>query len=112
MIIVRWCIPDMSPKLRDKIRREAYITNEIIIQHEAQRACMSPMTATDDEAEPHIITAKRVSEVDAAAGGSNHTNRWNRVLGNSLSAFDFDLEVHGSPMVPAAAPPRTGPVEL
>lgn len=38
MILVRWGIPDMSSKLRDKIRREAYITNEIIIKQEATRA--------------------------------------------------------------------------
>lgn len=38
MLLVRWAIPDMSGKLRDKIRREAYITNEIIIRQEAERA--------------------------------------------------------------------------
>jgi hypothetical protein len=38
MIVVRWCIPDMSSLLRDQIRREAYITNEIIIQQETMRA--------------------------------------------------------------------------
>lgn len=38
MIWVRWAIPDMSAELRDKIRREAYITNEIIIKQEAERA--------------------------------------------------------------------------
>lgn len=38
MILVRWGIPDMSTKLRDQIRREAYITNEIIIKQEARRA--------------------------------------------------------------------------
>lgn len=38
MIWVRWAIPDMSSELRDKIRREAYITNEIIIKQEAERA--------------------------------------------------------------------------
>jgi hypothetical protein len=38
MIVVRWCIPDMSSRLHDQIRREAYITNEIIIQQEAMRA--------------------------------------------------------------------------
>lgn len=41
MIWVRWAIPDMSPELRDKIRREAYITNEIIIKQEAERALKS-----------------------------------------------------------------------
>lgn len=38
MILVRWGIPDMSGDLHDKIRREAYITNEIIIEQEAKRA--------------------------------------------------------------------------
>lgn len=38
MILVRWCIPDMSVELRDQIRREVYITNEIIIEQEARRA--------------------------------------------------------------------------
>lgn len=41
MIWVRWAIPDMSQELRDKIRREAYITNEIIIKQEAERALKS-----------------------------------------------------------------------
>lgn len=40
MILVRWAIPDMSGELRDKIRREAYITNEIIIAQEAKRSQM------------------------------------------------------------------------
>lgn len=38
MIIVKWCIPDVPAELRDEIRREAYITNEIIIQQEGYRA--------------------------------------------------------------------------
>lgn len=38
MIFVRWAIPDMSNDLRDQIRRETYITNEIIIKQEAIRA--------------------------------------------------------------------------
>lgn len=41
MIWVRWAIPDMSQELRDKIRREVYITNEIIIKQEADRASKS-----------------------------------------------------------------------
>ncbi|KAK7864472.1 hypothetical protein R5R35_011703 [Gryllus longicercus] len=46
MILVRWGIPDMAGELRDRIRREAYITNEIIIKQEAMRALgLSP---TDD----------------------------------------------------------------
>ncbi|XP_066991170.2 anoctamin-1 [Anabrus simplex] len=38
MILVRWGIPDMAGELHDQIRREAYITNEIIIKQEAMRA--------------------------------------------------------------------------
>lgn len=38
MIAIKWGIPDMSSNLRNKIRREAYLTNEIIIKHEQLRA--------------------------------------------------------------------------
>ncbi|XP_017877213.1 anoctamin-1 isoform X2 [Ceratina calcarata] len=85
MILVHWCIPDMNPKLRDKIRREAYITNEIIIQREALRAFER---STDDEMHRHIVTL------------NENANRWNRVMRSSLSNTDFDLEVHGSPVSP------------
>lgn len=40
MILVRWGIPDLPGDLRDRIRREAYLTNEIIIKQEAIRAQM------------------------------------------------------------------------
>lgn len=38
IIIVKWGIPDVPGELRDRIRREAYITNEIIIKQETLRA--------------------------------------------------------------------------
>lgn len=38
MTIVEWTIPDISRKLNDRIKREAYRTNEIIIKHEMNRA--------------------------------------------------------------------------
>lgn len=38
MTTVQWCIPDMSRQLRDEIRREAYLTNEMIIKQEMIRA--------------------------------------------------------------------------
>ncbi|XP_043249984.1 anoctamin-1-like isoform X2 [Colletes gigas] len=88
MILVRWCIPDMNPQLRDKIRREAYITNEIIIQQEASRAC------------------GRSTDLN------ENTNRWNRVMRNSLSNSEFDLEIHGSPVSPANTRSRVGPAAL
>lgn len=38
MIVVHWCIPNISSRLHDQIRQEAYITNEIIINQETLRA--------------------------------------------------------------------------
>ncbi|XP_072392472.1 anoctamin-2-like isoform X1 [Diabrotica undecimpunctata] len=38
MTAVQWMIPDISRKLNDRIKREAYRTNEIIIHNETQRA--------------------------------------------------------------------------
>ncbi|XP_015115745.1 anoctamin-4 isoform X1 [Diachasma alloeum] len=97
MILVRWCIPDMSPELRDRVRREAYITNEIIIQREALRACERGVD------EPEAVQRRTYINENA--------DRLNRVLRDSLSMSDFDLEVHGSPATPEA-PPRTGPAAL
>ncbi|XP_020292978.1 anoctamin-1 isoform X1 [Pseudomyrmex gracilis] len=101
MIFVQWCIPDMSPKLRDKIRREAYITNEIIIHQEALRACERPQV---DSVEP------RVTQTYVVANESS--GRWNRVMRNSLSTSEFDLEVHGSPVSPADTAPRISPAAV
>ncbi|CAH1155880.1 unnamed protein product [Phaedon cochleariae] len=38
MTAVEWLIPDISRKLNDRMKREAYRTNEIIIKHETERA--------------------------------------------------------------------------
>ena len=35
---LRWIIPDVPRKLQDQIRRENYLTNEIIIKQEMMRA--------------------------------------------------------------------------
>ncbi|CAL7952011.1 unnamed protein product [Xylocopa violacea] len=98
MILVRWCIPDMNPKLRDKIRREAYITNEIIIHQEALRAC--ERSADDSNTNQHFIAL------------NENTNRWNRVMRSSLSNSEFDLEIHGSPVSPANTNVPVGPAAL
>nr|CAD7414625.1 unnamed protein product [Timema poppensis] len=49
MMAVEWLIPDMSHKLRDEIRREAYLTSELIIKQETLRARgMSPHPDSGD----------------------------------------------------------------
>lgn len=37
-LVVDWTIPDISRKLKDQIKREAYLTNDIIMKEEATRA--------------------------------------------------------------------------
>ncbi|XP_075213480.1 anoctamin-1-like isoform X2 [Lycorma delicatula] len=41
MIAVQWCIPDVPSRLRDQIKHEALLTNELIIRQEARRAKLS-----------------------------------------------------------------------
>lgn len=72
MILVRWLIPDVSGELRDQIRREAYITNEIIIKQEALRASRA-------------VSARSYIKSDSA---------WNRLLSNNLSGSQLDLFIH------------------
>lgn len=36
-MLVAWAIPDVPRKLSDRIKREEYLTREIIIDHELQR---------------------------------------------------------------------------
>ena len=72
MILVRWLIPDVSGELRDQIRREAYITNEIIIKQEAIRASQNAPARS-------FIKSK---------------STWNRLLENNLSGSQLDLFIH------------------
>ena len=37
-MVVEWIIPDVPYKLKERIRREAYVTNEIIVNTELMRA--------------------------------------------------------------------------
>lgn len=41
VIAIRWCIPDVPAKLKEKIQRERYVTNEIIIAQETKQATMN-----------------------------------------------------------------------
>lgn len=72
MLLVRWLIPDVSGDLRDQIRREAYITNEIIIKQEALRA----------------------SEVVSAKSYIKSNTAWNNLLSNKLTGSQLDLFIH------------------
>lgn len=88
MILVKWCIPDMSTKLRYTIRREAYITNEIIIHQESRR-----IHASQDD------RISRLEPQDTTLLPGN-VNSWDRVRRDSLSNSEFDLEIHGNSVSP------------
>lgn len=72
MLLVRWLIPDISAELRDQIRREAYITNEIIIKQEAKRA----------------------ADVTSARSYIKSQTAWNKLLANNLTGSQLDLFIH------------------
>lgn len=74
MLLVRWLIPDVSSELRDQIRREAYITNEIIIKQEAKRA----------------------ADVSSAKSARTYINQshWDKLLDNDLTGSQLDLFIH------------------
>ncbi|CAH1722389.1 unnamed protein product [Chironomus riparius] len=72
MLLVRWLIPDVSAELRDQIRREAYITNEIIIKKEAEIASARSRTRN------YIQSA----------------SKWDRLLANDFTGSQLDLFIH------------------
>lgn len=85
MIFVRWCIPDMPHELRDQIRREAYITNEIIIKQETMRARSEANKAIKDE-----------------DGDSEHLMKMERLMHQNLTQSQLDLLMHGDNSNPVA----------
>lgn len=76
MIIVRWVIPDTPRELRDQIRREAYLTNEIIIKQEATRAVGLRRTLSMREPRASLV-------------------RMETLLNTHLSGSELDLVMHG-----------------
>lgn len=64
VLFVQWCVPDMPSRLRDQIRREAYLTNEIIIAEEARRA--RDNSSMFDSVEDFKKVIDRVNELHAA----------------------------------------------
>ncbi|XP_072935586.1 anoctamin-1 isoform X3 [Epargyreus clarus] len=77
MIIVRWAIPDMSGELRDRIRREAYVINTVIMEETRARSLAerSPRPPRRDEGEPT-------------------ESNWDHIA--AMSGSDFDLAAHGA----------------
>lgn len=110
MILVRWCIPDMSVELRDQIRREVYITNEIIIDQEAQRARFGKSYTTSffmflmkylfflERAKRFSVVQDIVDhDVDAASIDEPNAKfiKIEKLLTANLSEIEMDSIIHG-----------------
>jgi anoctamin-1 len=80
MILVRWCIPDMSVTLKDTIRREVYVTNEIIIQQETMRARLG-------QGSQHTLPRSTGHEKTAALA------KWQEIWNENLSGSQLDLKI-------------------
>ncbi len=71
---VSYIIPDMPRKLREHVRREAYLTNEIIIKTELEIARGNKSVLTDDQMRSirqrtrgnllHMLSMRKKEEVD------------------------------------------------
>ncbi|GLV37940.1 subdued [Carabus blaptoides fortunei] len=96
MIVVRWCIPDIPCELRDRIRKEAYVTNEIIIKQETMRAqsslCCDNAGTGLTESVPKINESRKINIVDCPTT----QEQWDRLVNKSLSGSEFDLIVHSN----------------
>ncbi|ALC47465.1 CG16718 [Drosophila busckii] len=92
MIFVRWCIPDMSVELRDQIKREVYITNEIIIEQEAKRARFARIRRSQSMAHNHSQ-----QDLDAASVDEPNTKfiKIEKLLNANLSQIEMDSVIHG-----------------
>lgn len=120
MIWVRWAIPDMSGSLRDKIRREAYITNEIIIKQEAERARLALNGMNGYKLSniliyffnPFNIVASFLFCLERLSSESpespTDTLRIEQLMANNLSSSQLDLVMHGdgNPFAPGHVKPR------
>ncbi|XP_047493990.1 anoctamin-1-like isoform X1 [Penaeus chinensis] len=52
ILFIKWIIPDMPYRLQEQIRREAYVTNELIVEQELRRAREANTTASSSPRSP------------------------------------------------------------
>ncbi|XP_037729760.1 anoctamin-1 isoform X3 [Drosophila subpulchrella] len=92
MILVRWCIPDMSVELRDQIRREIYVTNEIIIDQEAHRARFERAKRSSS-----VLQTPVDPDMDAASIQEPNAKFINieKLLTENLTQVEMDAIIHG-----------------
>ncbi|KAA0198662.1 hypothetical protein HAZT_HAZT005546, partial [Hyalella azteca] len=68
ILLVKWLIPDMPFRLKEQIRREAYMTNELIVEQElqmAREAATLAQTPQDGDSNKHMQRLQRQSSAPA-----------------------------------------------
>ena len=58
---IKWLVPSVSRDLRDRMRREAYVTNEIIIQTELLKAQGKLNVMNNVEESPNELETEETS---------------------------------------------------
>jgi len=74
-MLLRWLIPDIPKKLEDQIRRESYLTNEIIIKQEMLRA--RGISAGGDSTAWNPIAGEKELELVRCGSNANSLRRRN-----------------------------------
>ncbi|XP_075226134.1 anoctamin-1-like isoform X3 [Lycorma delicatula] len=72
VLMVHWLIPDTSSKLRDKIRRETYFTNKIIIAEETKHAIINLTEKQKSLVEQMKKTVKKKDDDDDGSVSRSH----------------------------------------
>lgn len=90
----------MSSSLRDRIRREAYITNEIVIKQEA--------ALTKIRSRPSSMRGSSLTEPIA------EIENIDQLMSDNLSRSQLDLAIHGpdDPIMPGHCKPRDNLTKL
>ena len=64
---IKWIVPSVSRDLRERIRREAYVTNEIIIRTELLKA-QGKLNLSCDEEKDTLVLESQTSDMPLLQG--------------------------------------------
>ena len=73
---IKWLVPSVSRDLRDRMRREAYVTNEIIIQTELLKAQGKLNVMNNVEENPNEPETEETSFLQDDNKCDNYVTQW------------------------------------
>ena len=81
---IKWLVPSVSRDLRDRMRREAYVTNEIIIRTELLKAQGKLNVMNNVEENPNELETEDSSFLPVDNKCDSYVPQWWVELGNEL----------------------------